>query len=30
MGLPSSYYDKTEEVEIKNYRGVLPCDVMYI
>lgn len=26
VGTPKSFLEKTEEIEIKNYRGVLPCD----
>lgn len=30
MGLPPTYLDKYEEVEIDNYRGLLPCDLISI
>lgn len=30
MGLPTTYIDKTECIEINNYRGVLPCDLISI
>ena len=29
-GLPSLYQDKVEEVEIKDFRGLLPCDLISI
>lgn len=30
MGLPNIYIDKIETVEIDNYRGLLPCDLISI
>lgn len=30
VGFPAIYYDKVESVEIKNYRAVLPCDLIAI
>lgn len=30
MGLPEVYLDKTETVEIEDYRGKLPCDLIII
>lgn len=30
MGLPTTYIDSLQEVEICNYRGVLPCDLISI
>ena len=30
MGLPKVYVDKIETVEIENYRGMLPCDLVAI
>lgn len=29
-GFPELYTDKTEEVDIKDFRGVLPCDLISI
>lgn len=26
VGMPSIFLEKTEEIEIENYRGKLPCD----
>lgn len=30
MGVPASFLEKTKEIEIVNYRGVLPCDLYNI
>lgn len=30
IGAPMSYEDKVAEIEIKNYRAELPCDLLYI
>lgn len=30
IGLPKSYEDKIASIEINNYRGVLPCDIVAI
>ena len=30
MGLPSTYIDKVATVDIKEYRGVMPCDLISI
>lgn len=30
MGIPMSYEDKTELIKIEDYRGELPCDILYI
>lgn len=30
MGVPMLYDNKVETIEIKNYRGDLPCDILYI
>lgn len=30
VGLPKSYEDKIASIEINNYRGVLPCDIVAI
>lgn len=30
IGLPNVFLDNTQEVEIKNYRGLLPCDLISI
>lgn len=30
MGLPATYLDKVESIEIANYRGALPCDLISI
>lgn len=30
MGLPKTYEDKISKVEIENYRGLLPCDIVSI
>ena len=30
MGLPSTYIDKVATVEINNFRGVMPCDLISI
>lgn len=30
MGLPNIYIEKTEDIEIRDYRGMLPCDLISI
>jgi hypothetical protein len=30
MGLPSTYIDRVATVEIKEFRGVMPCDLISI
>jgi len=30
IGAPMSYHDKVQTIEICNYRGELPCDMLYI
>ena len=30
MGLPTTYVDKIETIEICNFRGLLPCDLISI
>lgn len=30
MGIPMTYIDDVEEIDIKDYRGDLPCDILYI